>query len=114
MQSEDLVVDTTIPEILPGMALVSEPFKGILLDAYGVFWGGGECGVLPGAKEIMEKLVSSGKVVGILSNSTQLASKEVNKLRSHDLIQGQHFHFFVTSGEVARNIFLNKTWWNLK
>jgi len=94
--------------ISSGIARLSNHFKGILLDAYGVFWGGNDCGVLPGAKEIMEKLVSSGKVVGILSNSTQLVSKEVNKFQSHNLIQGKHFHFLVTSGEVARHIFLNE------
>ena len=45
---------------------MKEPFKGVLLDAYGVFWGGNDIGVLPGAKEVMEKLVSDGKIVGIL------------------------------------------------
>lgn len=99
---------TFIGEIFPGITHVSSPFKGVLLDAYGVFWGGNDCGVLPGAKEIMEKLVSSGKIVGILSNSTQLATKEVNKLHLHGLIQGKHFHFLITSGEVARHIFLNE------
>lgn len=97
-----------IGEIFPGITRISAPFKGILLDAYGVFWGGNDCGVLPGAKEIMEKLVSIGKIVGVLSNSTQLATKEINKLHLHGLIQGKHFHFLITSGEVARHIFLNE------
>lgn len=79
-------------EIFPGVAQVSSRFTGILLDAYGVFWGGNDVGLLPGSKEIMEKLVSSGKIVGILSNSTQLASKEINKLNLHGLFQGKHFH----------------------
>jgi hypothetical protein len=61
-------------QIFSGIMDVSERFQGILLDAYGVFWGGNACGVLSGAKEIMEKWVSKGKVIGILSNSTQLAS----------------------------------------
>ena len=59
-------------------------------------------------KKSMEKLVANGKIVGILSNSTQLASKEVNKLQVHGLIQGKHFHLLVTSGEVARHIFLSE------
>jgi len=101
-------VTAFISKIFPGVTRISAPFKGILLDAYGVFWGGNDCGVLPGAKEIMEKLVSSGKIVGILSNSTQLAAKEVNKLHLHGLVQGKHFHFLITSGEVARYIFLNE------
>lgn len=83
-------------------------YPGILLDAYGVFWGGNAFGLLPGAKDAMEKLVSSGKIVGILSNTTQLAEKEMQKLRSHGLVAGQHFHFLVTSGEVARALFLKE------
>lgn len=87
---------------------ISSQFKGVLLDAYGVFWGGNDVGLLPGVKETMEKLVSNGKVVGILSNSTQLASKEISKLQLQGLIPGQHFHFLITSGEVARSIFLHE------
>lgn len=95
-------------EVFPDIGQISNSFKGLLLDAYGVFWGGNAFGLLPGSKEIMLKLVSSGKIVGILSNSTQLASKEISKLHLHGLLQGKHFHFLITSGEVARNIFLNK------
>src|SRR5579864_7466208 len=80
------LVTTFIGEIFPGITSIADPFKGILLDAYGVFWGGNDWGVLPGAEKIMEKLVSSGKIIGILSNSTQLATKEVNKLHLHGLI----------------------------
>lgn len=99
---------TFIDEIFPGITSISEPFKGVLLDANGVFWGGNDCGLLPGTKETMEKLILNGKIVGILSNSTQLASKEINKLHTHGLIQGKHFHFLMTSGEVAKYIFLNE------
>ena len=99
---------TRINHISPGITRISEPFKGILLDAYGVFWGGNDCGIIPGAKEAMGHLVANGKVVGILSNSTQLASKEKNKLHHHGLTEGTHFHFIMTSGEVARHIFINE------
>lgn len=95
-------------EIFPNLTDIAHSFNGILLDAYGVFWGGNDYGLLPGSKEVMEKLVISGKVVGILSNSTQLASKEISKLERHGIVQGQHFHFLITSGEVARSIFLNE------
>jgi HAD superfamily hydrolase (TIGR01459 family) len=97
-----------MPEIHPSVLPVSEKYSGILLDAYGVFWGGNEHGVLDGSKEMMETLVQNGKTVGILSNSTQLASKEINKLQLHGIVQGEHYHFLMTSGEVARSIFLNK------
>jgi len=96
-------------KIFPDIDAVSDNFAGILLDAYGVFWGGNEFGLLPGSKDIMEKLVSKGKIIGILSNSTQLASKEIQKLNLHGVVQGKHFHFLITSGEVARYIFLNET-----
>jgi len=86
---------------------ISEPFDGILLDAYGVFWGGNSIGLLPGSKETMERLVANGKIVGILSNSTQLARNEIEKLNAQGLIQGEHFHFLITSGEEAKRIFTN-------
>lgn len=88
------------------MTPLSDHFTGFLLDAYGVFWGGNDFGLFPGASETMEALVSRGKIVGILSNSTQLASKEMGKLERHGLHQGKHFHFYITSGDVARSIFL--------
>jgi HAD superfamily hydrolase (TIGR01459 family) len=92
-------------KIFPSLLDVSEPFTAILLDAYGVFWDGNALGSLRGSEDTMEKLVKSGKVVGILSNSSQLTSKEIEKLHRHGIVQGQHYHFMVTSGEVAKSIF---------
>lgn len=94
--------------ILSDLTQIPEKFPGVLLDANGVFWGGNAFGLFPGAKETMERLVLSGKIVGILSNSTQLAAKEILKLSLHGLVQRTHFHFFITSGEVARRLFLQK------
>lgn len=91
----------------PSLAHIAGPFDAILLDAYGVFWQGNATGFFPGAPKVMEALVASGKIVGILSNSTQLSSREGDKLSRHGISLGQHFHFLVTSGEVARNVFLN-------
>lgn len=81
-------------------------YEAFLLDAYGVFWGSSEIGVLPGAAAAMEYLVSQGKYVGILSNSTILAAKEKEKLEKHGLYEGVHYHFLLTSGEVAKRILL--------
>lgn len=53
----------------------------------------------------MAELVAMGKTVGILSNSTQLATKEIDKYQKHGIVQGQHFHFLLTSGELAKSIF---------
>ncbi|MES2345138.1 MAG: TIGR01459 family HAD-type hydrolase [Chlamydiota bacterium] len=80
-----------------------------LLDAYGVFWGSAAVGMLPGAKEMMEHLVSLGKKVGILSNSTQLSFKEKEKLAKHGVQEGVHYHFLLTSGEVARELLMLQT-----
>lgn len=94
--------------------------KGYLLDAYGVFWGGNDFGMIPGAMETMAELVARGKIVGILSNSTQLSGKEIQKLKKAGLIQGKHYHFLMTSGDMIRHILLNcalpfetpqKTYW---
>jgi HAD superfamily hydrolase (TIGR01459 family) len=87
---------------------ISKGFKGVLLDAYGVFWGGNAVGLLPGAQKVMESLVANGKIVGILSNTTQLASKERSKLTANGLIEGVHYHFLITSGEAAKSIFNKK------
>lgn len=93
------------PTIFPNLESIAETFDAFILDAYGVFWGGNGVGVLSGCRETLEKLVSAGKIIGILSNSTQLAQKEIEKLKLHKLHVGKHFHFFITSGEVAKNIF---------
>ncbi|MCX6988908.1 MAG: TIGR01459 family HAD-type hydrolase [Chlamydiae bacterium] len=81
---------------------IASDFKGILLDAYGVFWMGNEAGLFPDAKEAMKALVDAGKVVGILSNATRISSSEVSKLSRHGLYEGMHFHFLLTSGELTR------------
>lgn len=94
-----------MPPVHPSVLSIAAPFSGILLDAYGVFWGGGGVGVFPGAKEAMASLVAAGKQVGILSNTSQLAAKEVDKLQTHGLILGTHFHFLITSGQIAKQIF---------
>ena len=88
---------------------LSTRYDAFLLDAYGVFWGSNEVGVLPGAADAMAYLVSRGKQVGILSNSTQLAAKEKEKLRKHGLYEGAHYHFLLTSGEVAKDLLTQRS-----
>lgn len=84
------------------IATVAKPFRGILLDAWGVFWDGNDRGAFPGAVDAMKKLVSNGHIVGVLSNNTQLAEKEIHKLEKHGIVQGVHYHFFLSSGEIIR------------
>lgn len=93
-------------KIFPNLESICGPFDGILLDAYGVFWNGNDVGLIPECKETMERMVSDGKIIGILSNATQLARNEIEKLKNHGLIQGKHYHFYITSGTVAQHMFL--------
>lgn len=95
-------------QIFPNISSISGPYGAILLDAYGVFWNGNAIGLIPDAKEMMHHLVASGKIVGILSNSTSSSLEEINKLQIHGLIKGEHFHFLITSGETAKSIFQNE------
>ncbi len=84
---------------------VAAPYEGILLDAYGVFWGGNAVGLFPGAKEVMEELIRQGKKVGVLSNATQTGAAEMGKVAKKGLMHGTHFHFYLTSGDVTKAIF---------
>lgn len=90
------------------LEIISSPFKGILLDAYGVFWDGSTSALFPGASEVMARLVSAGKTVGILTNASALAEKEIAKLSKHGLQQGVHYHFLLTSGEITRQALLHE------
>lgn len=101
-----LQLPTRQTQLFRSLESISEPFQGILLDAYGVFWGGSAVGLLPGCKTAMERLMARGKIIGILSNTTQLAKKEIEKLKGHGIVQGEHFHFYVTSGMVAKQMLL--------
>jgi ribonucleotide monophosphatase NagD (HAD superfamily) len=64
-------------KIHPNLESIYESFNGILLDAYGVFWGGNGIGLLPDCKETMERLITKGKTIGILSNSTQFPTPKM-------------------------------------
>lgn len=93
---------------VPKVAEVVKNFRGVLLDAYGVFWGGNRVGILPGAADQMKRLVDAGKIVGILSNSTHLSSSDREKYERSGLVEEVHFHFIVTSGDIARRTFLRQ------
>lgn len=95
-------------KIYPHIKEITGQFEGILLDAYGVFWGGNGYGLLEGAKETMAKLVKEGKIVGVLSNATQLSIKEIEKVKMNGLNLNEHFHFFITSGDIVKHTLLNK------
>lgn len=82
---------------------LSSAYDAFILDAQGVFWESGAKGLYPGAADAMRYLVSQGRYVGILSNTTQIATKEKEKLKKHGVYEGIHYHFLLSSGEVFRN-----------
>lgn len=105
-----MIKNTVVSEELQVMQFkdLMDHFEYFLLDAYGVFWESAQMGMLPRAKETMAYLISHGKKVGILSNSTQLASKEEDKLNKHGVQAGVHYHFLLTSGQVARDLLISE------
>lgn len=98
-----LLILTAMPKKLPFKDLLQQ-YNYFLLDAYGVFWESSEAGLFQKAKEAMALLVSEGKRVGILSNSTQLTLKE--KFAKHGLQEGLHYHFLLTSGHIAHDLLI--------
>lgn len=84
-----------------------DQFDGILLDAYGVFWNGNSLGLMPNAEKVFNRFMMANKHVGILSNSSQLAEKEKNKLEKWGIFASKHYHFYLTSGEIGKNALLD-------
>jgi len=79
---------------------VAGQFEIFLFDAYGVFWEGSR--FYAGSREIMAELVSKGKTVVILSNSTQLNEDMVLSYRKKGLLCGRDCSYMVSSGDVLR------------
>ena len=102
---------TTIAPSYPTLsaALIDYQFPALFLDAWGVFWAGNTHGAFPGSQQTMEALVGLGKKIGIVSNSTELSDVEIAKFARHGFIKGKHFHFLITSGDVARSVFTSNT-----
>ncbi len=84
------------------MLSVLNQYDIFLVDAYGVFWDGAN--FIEGTKETLKELVQKGKIVIILSNTTQRSAAAIEKYTKLGLVQGEHYHDLVTSGEVARKI----------
>lgn len=93
----------------PDIHSLKPDYPALLLDAYGVFYGGVAAGPYPGATKKLETLMNTGKKIGILSNTTQLASSAMEKLEKQGIRQGSHYHFYITSGTVCQKALLDKT-----
>ena len=59
----------------------------------------------PAVKKPWKPLSTKGKLSASYMNSTQMATKEVDKLLKYGLIERKHFHFLITSGEIAKKVF---------
>lgn len=111
MVNNDLVksrssISATVPSY-PSleMALRDKNYSTLFLDAWGVFWDGNERGAFPGSLQTMERLFAAGKKIVILSNSTQPSQNEIRKYSAQGFVQGKHFHFLITSGDLAKELF---------
>ena len=78
---------------------IAEKFDVILFDAYGVFNINGK--LVPNALKVMEDLVSAGKKVGIVSNTTQISAVAEASYAKKGLMKGKHYHIFLTSGQIV-------------
>lgn len=82
---------------------IIEPYRVILLDAFGVFWGGNAIGLYPGVLDTFAQLKACGKIVGIISNATFLAESEKNRYASFGLQEFKHYDFLITSGQMLHD-----------
>ena len=78
---------------------LTKSYDVFLFDAYGVFKG--TCDFVKGALERMETLVNQGKKVIVLSNASSIAKEAKKSYEKKGLLEGKHYHEFVTSGEVT-------------
>jgi HAD superfamily hydrolase (TIGR01459 family) len=86
---------------------VVKPGDGIILDAFGVFWAGGNEGFYPGSLAVFERLAQKGVFVVILSNGTMLSAKAQSKYASGGLKESFYVEL-LTSGEITRQLFLDE------
>lgn len=83
-----------------------DQFDVFIFDAYGVFWDGNK--FFANSREVMEQLRKDGKIVAILSNTTQVASDAINSYVKKGLLMDQHYDYILTSGEALREQLVNQ------
>ena len=93
-------------ELKNNFSETADQFDALIFDVYGVFWDGKS--IIPGTIEAMKRLKSEGKVVGILSNVTFLSDEVKGAYHNRGLLYGEHYDFFVTSGDVAREMVVQR------
>lgn len=78
---------------------IKNEFDVFLFDAYGVFNFGKD--ISPSAVDIMKQLMSMGKKVSIVSNSTATSEQAEASYAKKGLIKGEHYIELLTSGQYA-------------
>ena len=82
---------------------ISQNYEVFLIDLFGTIWDGNS--FYPNALDTLQHLVKAGKTVIILSNYPQLSPRVAEIYKDKGLFAGKHYHRFVTSGDLAYQIF---------
>lgn len=86
--------------IYNGLSEVADNFDIFLFDAYGVFWEGNK--FYAGSLEMMQKLVRQGKIVAVISNSTQLSEDLAISYAKRGMLIKRDYNFMISSGDLLR------------
>ncbi|MDR0742073.1 MAG: HAD hydrolase-like protein [Puniceicoccales bacterium] len=78
----------------------------LLVDLYGVIWSGTY--MFPAALDALDKLMSMGKKIIILSNISFVSKTVMKEYEDRGLLAGVHFSDFITSGNAFRDILVNR------
>lgn len=80
---------------------VSDKYDTFLFDAYGVFWEGR--GFYSNSREVMAELVTQGKKVVVISNTTRLQQDIIKSYQEKGLLPQRDYTHFFTSGDLLKN-----------
>ena len=89
-----------------GILEVKDYFDVFIFDAYGVFWDGSD--FYKNSRESMAKLIKEdGKIIYILSNTTQTSKEAEESYDKKGLKKGIHYNEIITSGEITKDFLTN-------
>lgn len=82
------------------------PFRAVAFDVYGVLWNGKS--LYPSVPDYLKRLRNQGKQVALMTNTTQLAAEVQSEYMDRGLLQGSHYDFIVTAGDLSRARLLSR------
>ncbi len=94
-------IPTDIPQF-ENLAPLEKDIDVYLFDMHGVIHSGGE--IQEETLEYLKYLKNSGKKVIIASNDVDCGDKYISNIKNKGLIQGEHFDFAITSGDVLNQM----------